>query len=500
MHESTKSNYDVIIVGSGAGGGTLAYALSLEKKTVLVIERGDFIPKEKANRSSQGVSGKKYRTTTNIEFNGVLHNSYSHYYVGGATKLYGAALYRFRREDFTERQHYEGVSPSWPISYDDLEPYYSQAEQIYKVHGSITEDPTEPFHSQNYPFKPIEHETFIRPLTKKMERAGINVSYIPKAIDYSETGTCEFCQNCDGYACELGAKLDTEQACLQPAISSGYVDILTNAECTLINTNQSGNKVTSVKVTIGGLVKELSAPIYVISCGILDSTALLLRSANNKHPNGLANSSGLVGRYLSGHNTGVFLLPTFKKVPEIHQKTFAVNDFYHGGKASKYPLGILQASGRLAIWLEVEKWLQPITKFIVQRSIITFIMSEVIPKYENRVGLTKDGQVSIQYETNNIKSFRKLRMVFMRMFWRIGIFGAFCARHPIGGLPWHAVGTLRFGKDPEQSVLDEYCRTHDVDNLYVVDASFMPSAGSVNMTLTIMAQALRVAKQIAGRL
>ena len=500
MQIDREKIYDVIIIGSGAGGGTLAYALSQQNINVLVIEKGDFLPKEAENRSEEGVSGIKYRTPTKLEFNGHVYDSYSHSYVGGQTKLYGAALYRFRKEDFNEIKHLDGISPKWPISYDDLEPYYTEAEKIYKVHGSIDEDITEPFHSEPYPYKPLAHEDYIKPLINRFQKQGLNVSYIPKAIDYSETGHCEFCQNCDGYACELGGKMDTEEACLNPAFNSGYVDLLKNTECLKIIKSPNEDNVSSILVKTGDEEYSLKSKIYVLACGVMDSPALLLKSACDEYPHGLANSSGLVGRYFCGHNSGVFLLPTFKKIPEIHQKTFAINDFYSGKGDYKYPLGLLQAGGRLPVWLEVEKWLRPIAKFIAKRSIIVFIMSEVVPRYENYVSITKDGHVSINYTPNNIKTFRKLRMLFLRIFWKAGYLAAYCSRHPVGGMVWHPVGTLRFGHNPKKSVLDTYCKTHDIDNLYVVDSSFLPSAGTVNTSLTVMAQALRVADNIAKRL
>ncbi len=500
MQIDREKIYDVIIIGSGAGGGTLAYALSQQKINVLVIEKGDFLPKEIENRSTEGVSGIKYRSPAKLEFNGHLYDSYSHSYVGGQTKLYGAALYRFRREDFTEIKHLDGISPAWPITYDDLEPYYTQAEKLYKVHGSVDEDITEPYHSEPYPYKELEHEEYIKPLINKFKKQGLNVSYIPKAVDYSENGKCEFCQNCDGYACELGGKMDTEEACLTPAFKSGYVDLLKNTECVRIDTGVNDDKVSSITVNTDGEEYKLKSKIYVLACGVMDSPALLLKSATEKNPNGLANSSGLVGRYFCGHNSGVFLLPTMKKIPEIHQKTFAINDFYFGKGKNKFPLGLLQAGGRLPVWLEVDKWFRPIAKFIAKRSIIVFIMSEVVPRYDNFVSITKQGHVSINYTPNNIKTFRKLRMLFLRVFWRAGYLGAYCSRHPVGGMVWHPVGTLRFGNDKKKSVLDTYCKTHDIDNLYVVDSSFLPSAGSVNTSLTVMAQALRVADSIAKRI
>lgn len=500
MTNPLTQKYDVAIIGSGAGGGTLAYALTQKGHKVLLIEQGYHLPQEEDNNSDEGVFGKKYTTPEEMELCGYTFNAPVHAYVGGQTKLYGAALYRFREDDFKELKFYDGISPAWPISYADLEPYYNQAEILYKVHGNENHDASEPPHSQPYPYPAIEHETETQALVKSLQKQGLHVHSIPKAIDLQENGNCTFCTTCDAYACPTNGKLDTEVACIQPALETGNLTLITQATCNKLITDESGKNITGMELDYENKIHSVDAKIYVAACGILHSPALLLRSANKAHPNGLANSSDQVGRNIGGHNAALFFLPGLKKLPSIHQKTFAVNDLYLGDKKSSIPLGVMQAAGRMPVWQHVEKWLQPVAKFIADRSIMCFIMSEVWPDPNNRVTLNKNNKIKVEYEFNNKKGFRTLRSRFIWFFRKAGYLAALCSRHPIGGMPWHPVGTLRFGSNPEDSVLDTYCKTHDVNNLYVVDSCFMPTAGAVNTSLTVMAQALRVAEHLDKKL
>lgn len=495
-----KRHYDVAIVGSGAGGGTLAYGLARQGYKVLLLEQGDYLPREADNTSDDGAFGKKYMSAEPMEICGRRHNFPFHAYVGGATKLYGAALYRLREADFGELRFPDGVSPAWPIRYADLEPYYGQAEALYKVHGDAAADPTEPAHSESYRFPPVPHEPQMERFFDRMRRQGLHISPIPKALDVEDKEKCHVCGTCDGYACPTDGKLDTEVACIRPALQTGNLVLVTHANCQRLLTNAEGDRVVGIELQYQGERVTVEAGIYVLACGVVRSPALLLRSANKAHPNGLANSSGLVGRYLSGHNANFLVVPTFTKVNDLHQKTFAINDYYLGAPGAAYPLGVFQAAGRMPIWLHVSKRWAPMAEAIARRSLLCFLMSEVWPDYENRITLAADGVTQVHYRPNNVRGYRELRWRWMKHLWRAGYVGAYCSRHPGVGIPWHAVGTLRFGVDPSKSVLDVWCRAHDVDNLYVVDSSFLPSAGSVNTSLTVMAQALRVADHLHQRL
>ncbi len=500
MNDVLNQQYDVAIIGSGAGGGTLAYALAKQGHKVLLIERGHHLPQEADNRSDQGLNGEKYATKEAMEICGYSFDARVHAYVGGQTKLYGAALYRFREEDFGQLRFPDGVSPAWPISYRDLETYYTQAEKLYKVHGNADVDPTEPPHSKPYPYPAIEHESPILPLVKKLQQQGLHVHSIPKAIDLAENGNCTFCTTCDGYACPTNGKLDTEVACIRPALETGNLTLITQATCHKLLTDESGKEITGMELEYANEIRSVDAKFYVVSCGYLHSPALLLRSFNKAHPKGLANSSDQVGRNLSGHNAALFFLPGLKKIPDIHQKTFAVNDLYLGDKIAGYPLGTMQAVGRMPFQQHVAKWLAPIAKFVTERSITCFIMSEVWPDPNNRVIIDANDKIKVEYEFNNKKGFRTLRSRFLKYFRKAGYLAAMCSRHPCAGTPWHPVGVVRFGHDPKMSVLDTFCKAHDVDNLYVVDSCFIPTAGATNTSLTVMAQALRVADHLHEKL
>lgn len=345
-----ERRYDVAIFGSGAGGGALAYALARRGRRVLLLEMGDFLPPEPDNRSDFGAFGEKYNSTEEMEICGRRYPATVHAFVGGQTKLYGAALYRLRREDFGVLEFPDGVSPAWPIDYDDLEPYYDEAERIYKVHGDAGQDPTEPPHRSAYAYPPIEHEDETRQLIDSLSRQGFGVHAIPKAIQPEEPEKCSFCATCDAYACPTGGKLDTEIACIRPALQTGKLTLVTGARCERLKTDRSGTTVVGAEVRIGGRILRVDAAVFVVACGIMHSPALLLRSANAAHPSGLGNRFDQVGRNLAGHNSGLFFLPGFFRRPAIHQKTFAVNDLYLGDSRWPYPLGVMQAAGQIPLW------------------------------------------------------------------------------------------------------------------------------------------------------
>lgn len=500
MHiQDLKPYYDVIIIGSGAGGGTLAYKLCSYGIKVLLVERGKFIPVEKENWSNEAYLGKKYETLPreSMRIDSVPEASRS--FVGGQTKLFGAALYRFRERDFDEVVHEAGVSPAWPIRYDELEPYYCEAELLYKVHGAAGVDFTEPHHSQAYAREPLPHDKNTLPLLSKLAKQRLTISHIPRAVNYHQSGGCTLCNTCDGFACRQEAKMDAEFTCLKPALNSGYLDLVAETECLRINCNESGSEVSEVELMQHGLSRSISANIYVSSCGGFNSPILFIKSASEKHPNGLANSSGQVGRNLNGHNSAILISPTFKYLDNDHHKTFAINDYYFGSKTYPYPLGILQAAGRMPAWNDMPQPAKTFVKFIMQRSILSLVMGETIPNSKNRIYFA-EGKFKVNYSQSNLKSFDVLQKTFIGHYRKAGYKATFSTGQLAGASPWAPVGTMRFGENPKESVLDTYCKTYDIDNLYVVDSSFMPSSGSVNASLSIMAQALRVGEHIAGRL
>jgi choline dehydrogenase-like flavoprotein len=510
-----SERYDVIIIGSGAGGGTLAYRLASSGKRILILERGDYVPREKANWDSRvvNVEGRYQTKETWRDSHGRPLHPHTNYYVGGNTKFYGAALFRLRERDFAELRHHGGVSPAWPVGYDELEPYYTEAEHLYRVHGERGVDPTEPWASAAYKYPKVSHEPRIQQLHDDLARAGLKPFHVPIGVMLDEASrhasACIRCNTCDGFPCLVYAKSDAQVICVDPALRHPNVTLMTGCRVTRLETNASGREVTGVVFERGGATERLQADIVVVSAGAINSAALLLRSANARHPNGLANRSDQVGRNYMGHVNSVLLAISATPNPTVFQKTLAVNDFYFGDRDFPYPMGHISFVGKFdAVTLSAGA--PPVVPgmaldVIAKHSLDFWLTSEDLPHADNRVSLDREGNIMLSYTPNNLGAHTQLVARLKSLLESIG------ARHivprnlfvgeriPLAGVA-HQNGTVRFGDDPQTSVLDRDCRAHDVDNLYVVDGSFFPSSGAVNPALTIMANALRVGDRLRERL
>ena len=513
---SSNGRYDVIIIGTGAGGGTLAYRLAPTGKRILLIERGDFVPREKENWSSQAVNVQARYHTKEVwkdKDGGPLH-PHTNYYVGGNTKFYGAALFRLREADFGELKHAGGLSPGWPISYADLEPYYTHAEQLYHVHGERGIDPTDPWASAPYPYPAISHEPRIQQLHEALAARGLRPFHVPLGVMLDEqrphTSRCIRCETCDGFPCLLGAKSDAHVVCVEPALAHPNVTLLTNAQVTKLETNVSGREVTGVVVRRHGETERYAADVVVASCGAINSAALLLRSANDRHPDGLANRSGVVGRHYMGHINSVLLAISTTPNRTVFQKTLGVNDFYFGDEDFPYPMGHISFVGKLdaiALSAGAPAFVPNMTLDVMAHHSLDFwLTSEDLPDPDNRVTLDRNGEIVLAYTPNNGDGHARLIHRLEYLLQHLDGHMHLVPRHlfvgnriPLAGVA-HQNGTIRFGRDPKSSALDVNCRAHDVDNLYVVDGSFFPSSGAVNPALTIMANALRVGEHLAARL
>jgi choline dehydrogenase-like flavoprotein len=498
----TTEQYDFVIIGSGVGGGTLAYALRNSGARLLLLERGDILPQEPENWSPEAVfDQKRYKPA---ELWRDVHRDQTfqpgvHYFVGGNTKVYGAALPRLRRTDFEAVEHEGGTSPAWPISYDDLEPYYARAEEIYWVHGAPGEDPTEPARSGPYPFPPVAHEPYIEEMGDALRRQGLHPFHYPMGLDLRAEGRCIRCKTCDGFPCQVLAKADADVCCVRPALESGNVTLWTRAFARRLLTDGTGRRVTAVEVERNGERLTVQAGHFVVSCGATNSAALLLRSANSMHPHGLSNGSGLVGRhYMVHNNTAIMAVKPFQSNPTVFQKTMAVNDFYLKGPDWLYPLGNIQLLGKLqAGMLTAAKPLvpRPVLQAMANRSVDWWVMSEDLPDPANRITLGSNGEIQVHWQPNNMAAHRKLVDAARLMMRRAGY--PFIFVEPMGiATNSHQCGTLRFGLDPATSVLDPHCRSHEVSNMSVVDSAFFPSSAAMNPALTIAAQTLRVAEQL----
>jgi len=515
--------YDLIVIGTGPGGATLAQRLAPTGKRILLIERGDYLPRSVDNWNSHKVfvEGIYQTPETWYDERGKTFHPGLHYYVGGNSKVYGAALFRLRERDFEEICHANGMSPEWPLKYDVFEPYYAQAEELFHVHGARGEDPTEPHASGPYPYPALAHEPRIQRLSDSFAHEGLHPFHMPigilmdeKAGKATPTSICIRTPFFDGYPCPLNGKADAQVICVDPMLAvHDNVTLLTNAYVSKLDTDASGRTVRTVNVQRDGETERYSADIVVVACGALSSALLLLRSANDKHPHGLANGSGQVGRNYMRHNQSVLMALGREPNDTVFQKTLAVSDYYFGADDWEYPLGLIQMMGKshadqiraeaLPGWLE---WLPKMPfEEMARHSIDFWLSSEDLPRPENRIRY--DGQrVVLDQTDSSMEAHQRLKKKLEALLDATETHPHLVERKlylgkdiPVGGTA-HQAGTARFGNDPTRSVLDLNCKAHELDNLYIADASFFPSIGAVNPTLTIIANALRVADHLKQRL
>ena len=515
-----SDEYDVIIVGSGAGGGTLAHRLAPSGKRVLILERGDWLPREIENWDATAVfvDNRYVSKDTWYDQNGKPFQPQIHYFVGGATKFYGAALYRLRERDFGELQHHDGMSPAWPVGYDVFEPFYTQAEQLYQVHGARGEDSTDPWSSAPYAFPPVSNEPRIQRLYDDLAAVGLHPFHAPCGIMLDEANpafsTCIRCATCDGFPCLVHAKSDADVIAVRPAIRHNNVTLVRNAQVRRLETNGSGRTVTSVVADVDGEEQRFTGSIVVVSAGAANSAQILLASANDQHPNGLANGSDQVGRNYMFHNSRAFLAISREKNDTKFQKTLGLNDYYFGDDEFTYPMGNVQMVGKSSAPMyrgekPIETNLAPTFALndVAERAVDFWLSTEDLPSPGNRVTLNSDGNVILSYTPNNREPLEQLYHRVKKHLSHLGMHPHHLIPRniymkndiPVAGCA-HQVGTVRFGTDPATSVLDPDCKAHELDNLYVVDTSFFPSIGAVNPALTAMANALRVGDHLVARL
>ncbi|UJW87269.1 GMC oxidoreductase [Devosia sp. SL43] len=493
---------DIVIVGSGIGGATIAAGLAPTGARIVILERGDRLPQRPENRDARAIFQRGFFRPDETWFDGqgTPFQPGNYYNVGGNSKFYGAVLCRFRREDFLAMEHQDGTSPAWPFDYDEIEPWYTRAEQLYQVRGDAAQDPTEPFHSVPYPHPPVPDEGPVAAVRERLAAMGLTPYALPLAIDLDRwlaNGKTPW----DGYPDSIsGGKLDAESGPLAEALRHPNVTLLTGAHVRRLVTEPGGNKIASITYERGGRTVSLQAPQFILSAGAIQSAALLLSSSTDDHPQGLANSSGQVGRNFMNHNATavVAVNPRFRNTA-IYQKSFGLNDYYLSDGRGGPPLGNVQLLGRMGgailksgMPLVPEAILQLVAKF----GIDFYAMSEDLPSPDNRVRISGD-RLTLEWKKTNLAAHEKL-VATLKQHLRDAGFPFVFAKPFDKRTPSHQCGTVRMGNDPSDAPLDPFCRAYDHPNLFVVDAGFFPSSAALNPALTIAAQALRVADHIAS--
>ena len=496
-----NSSPDIVIIGSGVGGSTVAAGLAATGADILVLEAGDFIADRPENRDQRAIfqCGHFRPKETWYEADGTGFNPGNYYNVGGNSKFYGAVLSRYRREDFEEMQHGEGVSPAWPFPYEVLEPWYSRAESLYEVRGNLGDDPTEPVHSGNYAYPPVPDEPPIADVRARLKAKGLHPFSLPLGVDI-DAWLSKARTPWDAHPNSRDGKMDAETAALLKALEYPNVRLETNAKVTKLEAGENG-RIERVHYRKNGEDLTVAPKLVILSAGAVQSAVLLLRSADARHKNGLANSSDQVGRNFMNHNSSAVIAvsPTYRNT-SIYQKTFGFNDFYLSDGSGGPPLGNVQLLGRISAkvlrgslpW--APEWL---LHTMTSHAIDFYAMSEDVPNPESRVMVDGD-RIVLQWQRTNwdahLALVAKLKAVLRSIGFPIVLSKPFDKRTPS-----HQCGTVRIGNDPASAPLDPFCRAYDHRNLFVVDASFLPTSAAVNPALTVASQALRVADHIASQ-
>ncbi|WP_171128358.1 GMC oxidoreductase [Ruegeria sp. HKCCA5014] len=485
---------DVIIIGSGIGGATLAAALAPSGRRILILERGQRLQPSPQDRDPKAIFAKGHfrPDETWLDGAGKPFNPGNYYCVGGNSKFYGAALIRYRKEDFEPRQHMGGYSQGWPMPYEQLEADYTTAEQLYDARGTTKEDPTEPPHSRGYPHPPVPDEVDIADLRNRLSHAGLTPSSVPLGVDI-ETWLRAGQTTWDAFPNTCGGKMDAETCAVAEALKHGNVELLTDARVRKLKADALG-RVTSVEVDGHG---TLRAPVIVLAAGAVQSSVLLLQSANDNCPTGLANRSDQVGRNFMNHNcSAVLALHPLRRNRAVYQKTLMFNDYYNSDGQGGLPLGNIQMLGKITgpILASQIHLPGPIAALIANRSFDFYAMSEDLPNPESRVTVEGD-QIKLDWKRSNWAAHEAL-VARLKAHLKQAGFPIVLSRPFDRRTPSHQCGTARMGNDPASSVVDTFCRSHDHKNLFIVDASVLPTSAAVNPALTIAALALRAGRHI----
>ncbi|WP_163265719.1 GMC oxidoreductase [Chelativorans alearense] len=493
-----RKSPDIVIIGSGIGGATVAAGLAHSGASILILERGGRLADTPECIDAKAIFGAGHYRPQEMwrEAGRAPFNPGNYYYVGGNSKFYGAVLIRFRREDFSEIEHFGGVSPAWPFPYEELEPWYTKAEALFNVRGALGEDPTEPFHSAPYPFPPVPDEPAIASVREKLKAQGLHPASLPLGVDHeawlSRAGT-----PWDAFPNAGRGKMDAETCALAAALEDADIRLETEAKVERLEAAADGKSIARVHYRQGNEQKSVSPKLVILSAGAVNSAALLLRSGEN---GGLANSSGQVGRNFMNHNSAAMLaIDPWRKNDAVYQKTLGFNDFYLTDGNGGRPLGNVQLLGKISgdiLRPNVRFLPGPAADFIAGRSVDWYLMTEDLPDPESRV-MVDGADIVLRWRRTNLGSLKRLTRR-MREICRASGYPIVLSRPFDKRTPSHQCGTVRMGVDPAEAPLDPFCRSYDHRNLFVVDAGFLPTSAAVNPALTVAAQALRVADHIRG--
>ncbi|MFY7776873.1 MAG: FAD-dependent oxidoreductase [Elstera sp.] len=495
MAHALPAQTDVLIIGSGIGGATLAAGLAGSGARVVMLERGEAIPATAPARDARAIFGRGHFRPKETWRDGAgrAFSPGTYYVVGGNSKFYGAVLLRYRREDFAPRAHAEGDSPGWPFPYETLEPWYGRAETLFRVRGPEGEDPTEPPHSTRYPHPPLADEPAIAEVRERLRGVGLTPFSLPLAVDI-ERWLAAGATPWDGFPDTRCGKLDAETAPLAHALRDPGFRLITGARVRRLLPSLDGRKVTAVEVETAEGLQRVTAGVIVLSAGAVNSAAVLLAS-------GIANRSDSVGRYFMNHNCSAILAVDPRRPnPSVYQKTLGINDFYLSDGQGGPPLGNIQLLGKISgpILKPALPWVpERLLGLLARYSTDWYAMSEDLPRPDSRVTLDGD-TIRLDWRRSNMRAHHGLVKAFRARLREAG-YPIVLTRLFDQRTPSHQCGTTRMGTDPATSVVDPFCRSHEVSNLFVVDAGFLPTSAAVNPALTIAAQALRVADHLRSQ-
>jgi choline dehydrogenase-like flavoprotein len=499
---TASDDIDVVVIGSGMGGATFAAGLAPSGARILILERGERLLDIPETRDARAIFQKGHFRPDETWFDaaGAPFNPGNYYYVGGNTKLYGAVLIRYRAQDFRPIQYADGRTPGWPFAYEELEPWYTRAETLYQAHGRLGEDPTEPAHSAPYPFPPVPDEPAIAAVRERLKRAGMHPFSLPLGVDI-DRWLARARTPWDAFPDTHSGKMDAETCGLKTALAYPNVTLETGARVRKLETDSAGKRIEAVVYESRGQTKRLNPKLVVLAAGAVNSALLLLASANGAMPKGLANRADQVGRHFMNHNSSAALaIDPFRRNDSIYQKTIGLNDFYLDDGRGGPPLGNVQLLGKISgAILKSQLRMAPefALEMMARRAVDFYLMSEDLPSPDSRVWL--DGsRVMLDWRASNMSAqnglIARIREVLRAAGFPIVLVKPFDRRTPS-----HQCGTIRMGRDPAKAAVDPECRSFDHPNLFVVDASVLPTSAGVNPSLTVAALALRAAEHVRAK-